>query len=225
MARAGAAIIALTSTLVLAGCGGGSSSGSGLFGGSALDLFRSDPKATKVDAANPAAIIDTEYDCPEVKIRNGAATLIIGDKPGEGEPNALDVRYQGSIERTARECHLNGNIMTVKVGVEGRIITGPAGGPGNVDVPVRLAVVHEGVNPKLIVSKLARETVSIAGTIDRATFTVIEPDLSFPLPTPVTDISAYVVYVGFDATGAQPEKKKPAVRKPKARPAAKPRSS
>ena len=40
-------------------------------------------------------------------MRTGAATLMIGSKPGEGEPSPLDVRYQGSIVRTARECHLN----------------------------------------------------------------------------------------------------------------------
>ena len=62
----------------------------------------------------------------------------------------MDLRYQVTIVRTARECHVNSGIMTMKVGVEGRVITGPAGGPGTVDVPLRLAVVQEGVNPKTI---------------------------------------------------------------------------
>ena len=86
---------------------------------------------------------------------------MIGSKPGEGEPSALDLRYQGSITRTARECHLNGSTMTMKVGIEGRIITGPAGGPGNVDVPMRIAVVQEGVTPKVVASKFGRETVTL----------------------------------------------------------------
>jgi len=223
MARAGAAIIAgLSVALALGGCG--SSGSSSLFSTSALDFFKSTPKATKVDASNPAAAIDTDYDCPEVKVRAGAATLMIGSKPGEGEPSALDVRYQGSIIRTARECHLAGNVMTIKVGVEGRIITGPAGGAGNVEVPVRFAVVQESVSPKVITSKLGRETVTLSGAIDRANFTVIEPDISFPLPTPVTDISSYVIYIGFDPQSAEPEKKAPVAHKKK-RPAAKPRSS
>ncbi len=58
------------------------------------------------------------------------------------------MRYQGSIIRTARECHVNVGIMTMKVGIEGRVITGPAGGPGTVDVPLRVAVVQEGVSPR-----------------------------------------------------------------------------
>ena len=79
-------------------------------------------------------------------MRTGAATLMIGSKPGEGEPSALDLRYQGTIIRTARECHVNAGVMTMKVGIEGRVITGPAGGPGTVDVPLRIAVVQEGPN-------------------------------------------------------------------------------
>jgi hypothetical protein len=225
MARAGAAIIGMGLTLALGGCG--SSGTSSLFSASPLDMFRSSPKATTVsDAANPSSIIDTDYDCPEVKVRSGAATLMIGSKPGEGEPNALDVRYQGSITRTARECHLNGGNMVMKVGIEGRIITGPAGGPGNVDVPIRIAVVQEGVTSKVVTSKFGRETVPINGTVDRANFTHIDDDISFPLPAPITDISTYVVYVGFDPQSAQPEKKKPPAHKPKQRPTStKPRSS
>ena len=171
--------------------------------------------------------IATDVECPGVDVRTGAATLLIGSKPGEGEPAALDLRYQGSIIRTARECHVNAGVMTMKVGIEGRIITGPAGGPGTVDVPLRLAVVQEGVNPKAIVSKFARIPVTIAGAVDRVTFTHIDPDISFPLPTPLADIDAYVVYVGFDPAGAPPEKKPPVKQKPAAKPktVAKPKQS
>lgn len=225
MARVGATVAAgLGLALALGGCG--SSGTSSLFSASPLDLFRSSPKATAVNAsADPASAIDTDYDCPDVKVRAGAATLMIGSKQGEGEPGALDLRYQGSIIRTARECHLTGNTMTMKVGIEGRIITGPAGGPGNVDVPMRIAVVQEGVTPKVVASKFGRETVTLTGTIDRINFTHVAEDLSFPLPTPITDISSYVVYVGFDPQSAQPEKKKPPAQKPKQRPTSKPRSS
>lgn len=216
---AGASLLGLT--LALAGCG---TSGTGnLFSGSALDLFSTSSKATagKPTAAGEAATESvTDVECPEVKVRTGAATLIVGGNPKEAEPAALDVRYQGSIVRTARECHINAGVMTIKVGIEGRVITGPAGGPGKIDVPLRIAVVQEGVNPKPIVSKFGRESVTLASTVDRVAFTHIDPDISFPLPQPIAAIDAYVVYVGFDPLGAQPEKKKPA---PRRKPAAKPK--
>ncbi len=231
MARVGAGVAAFAVFVLLGGCGsiGSSSSnnsGGGLFSTSPLDMFRSSPKATTGGTAATGPVIDSEYDCPDVQIRFGASTLMIGSKPGESQPNALDVRYQGNILRTARECHLAGDIMTMKVGVEGRIITGPAGSPGNVDVPLRIAVVEEGASPKTIVSKFGRESVTINNAVDRVTFTHIDPEISFPLPKPVTDISRYVVYVGFDPLGAQPQKKAPPARKkPHVRPKGPPRSS
>ncbi len=164
--------------LALGGCG----STSDLLKSSPLDLFSSSSKATNdaPPAAGSGQISADDIDCPEVQVRTGAATLMIGSKPGEGEPTALDVRYQGSIIRTARECHVNAGIMTMKVGIEGRIITGPAGGPGTVDVPLRVAVVQEGVAPKAVASKFGRETVTMNNAIDRVTFTHIESDIVVP---------------------------------------------
>jgi hypothetical protein len=222
----------LAAALALAGCG--SSSSSGLFKSSPLDIFSTSSKATTgtgdaaADAAAGDANAPTDIDCPGVTVRTGASTLMIGNKqPGEDEPSALELRYQGSIVRTARECRVNAGVMTMKVGVEGRVITGPVGGPGEVDVPLRLAVVQEGVAPKVIVSKLAHIPVTVSAAVDRVAFTHIDPDISFPLPIPRSALDAYIVYVGFDTVGAQPEKKKPAVKgKPvtKKKPAATPAS-
>jgi len=224
MMRTGTSTAALLGlALALGGCG----TGSNPFGGSSLDLFSTSSKATTGDGTNPAAA-EADVECPGVDVRTGAATLVIGSKPGGIEPAALDVRYQGTIIRTARECHVNAGVMTIKVGIEGRIITGPAGGPGTVDVPLRIAVVQEGPIPKTIVSKFARVPVTIAGAVDRATFTHIDSDIMFPMPQTLADIDAYVVYVGFDSIGAPPEKKKPAAKsKPaaKKKPAAKPSQS
>lgn len=206
-------------TLLLAGCGS-----TNLFSTSALDLFSTSSKATTGDAAAGEEAA-TDVECPTVDVRTGAATLMIGSKPGAGEPSALDLRYQGTIVRTARECRVSAGVMTMKVGIEGRVITGPAGGPGTVDIPLRIAVVQEGINPKTIASKFARIEVGITSAVDRVPFTHVDPDVSFPMPPRTADIDSYVVYVGFDPVGA-PEKKKPAPKsKPKPKSAAKPRQS
>ena len=218
----GTAAVLIAAAVALGGCG----STSDIFKSSPLDLFSSSSKATT--GAATAGVnepgIDTDLDCPGVQVRTGAATLMIGSKPGEGEPSALDLRYQGSFVRTARECHVNAGVMTMKVGVEGRIVTGPAGGPGEVVVPLRIAVVQEGPNPKAIVSKFAQVPVTVATAVDRVTFTHVDPDISFPLPQPLGLIDAYVVYVGFDTNAAPPPKKPVARPKPvaKKKPAAKP---
>jgi hypothetical protein len=218
-------LVLIAMAMALGGCGS-----TDLLKSSPLDLFNSSSKATNdvPPAAGTADISADDITCPDVQVRTGASTLIIGSKPGGGEPAALDVRYQGSIIRTARECHVNAGVMTMKVGIEGRVITGPAGTPGTVDVPLRIAVVEEGVNPKTVVSKFGRETVIMNNTFDRVIYTHVEPDIAFPLPQPLGLIDRYVVYVGFDPLGAQPEKKKPPVRrKPvaKKKPAVKPKQS
>jgi hypothetical protein len=202
--------------LVLAGCGS-----SNLFSSSALDLFSTSSKATKSNASEPDSTTDVE--CPGVSVRTGAATLMIGSKMGEAEPSALDLKYQATIVRTARECQVNSGIMNMKVGIEGRVITGPAGGPGTIDVPLRIAVVQEGVNPKTIASRFGRVQVTITGGVDRVPFTFIDSEISFPLPQPIANIDAYLVYVGFDPAAVQ-EKKKPA-GKPKPKPVPKPGQS
>ncbi len=189
--------------LILGGCG------TNLLGSSS-NIFTSS-KATTDGTGGTAA--DTDLECPGVQVRTGAATLMIGTKPAEGEPSALDIRYQGTVIRTARECRVSAGVMTMKVGIEGRIITGPAGGPGSVDVPLRIAVVKEGPEPKTIASKFARIPVTVNAAIDRVTFAHVEPDITFPLPVPLSDIDAYVVYVGFDSAGAPAPKRPPA--KPK----------
>lgn len=208
-------------TLVLAGCGS-----TNVFNTSALDLFSTSSKATTGNAAAGEETTATDVECPEINVRTGAATLMIGSKPGAGEPSALDLRYQGTIVRTARECRVNAGAMTMKVGIEGRVITGPAGGPGTVDIPLRIAVVQEGVNPKTITSKFTRIQVGIAAAQDRAPFTHVDPDISFPMPARAADIDAYVVYVGFDPLSAPQEKKKPAPKsKPKPKPGMRPSQS
>lgn len=204
---------------VLAGCTSTSSS--------LLDKFSPQKKVASADAAAPVAANGTpatsaqpdDFDCPDIQICSGASTLMVGAKPdANGETNALDLKYQGTITRTARECHVAAGTVTMKIGIEGRVINGPAGGPGQIQVPVRIAVVHEGPDPKTVLSKLYRIPVEIGSSDGNGSFTQIDPDVAFPLPTPVSVIDTYVVYVGFDPLANQPEKKPRPTRKPRAKP-------
>ncbi|HTC01839.1 MAG TPA: hypothetical protein VK749_00445 [Xanthobacteraceae bacterium] len=144
-----------------------------------------------------------------------------GTKGDTDNNGAMAVRYQGTFVRAARECALVGGNVVMKVGVEGRIIVGPAGGPGQVDVPLRIAVVEETTaHTKPIVTKFARIPVTVASSTDNPTFTHIDDDVTFPMPS---NLDNYVVYIGFDPLAAQAQDKpKPAPKpKPKAKPTAK----
>lgn len=169
------------------------------------------PPPGPAPADNIAKPID-ELPCPEVTVRPGAGTLLLGSKGPIAEVSAMDLRYQGTLVRFARECKWTATVMTMKIGVEGRVIVGPAGGPGQVEVPLRMAVVEEGPNPKTVVSKLVRIPVTV-GSDPTVDFTHIDPDVAFPMPRPETALDRYVVYVGFDPTAVAPPRHQPARRK------------
>jgi hypothetical protein len=82
------------------------------------------------------------------------------------------------------------------------VILGPQGTPGVVDVPVRYAVVQEGVDPKTIVTKLDRVPVTVPPDDTNVLFSHITEGLDFPLPRG-NAIDSYVIYIGFDPIGAQ----------------------
>jgi hypothetical protein len=149
--------------------------------------------------------------CPNVDIRQGAGTIAINTSARD--PSAMQLRYQVSVGQMARECaNIAGN-LSIKVGVQGRVVLGPAGTPGTLEIPVRYALVEEGPQPKTVYSKLYRVPVSIGEGQPNVAFTHIEEAMSVPMPTPAV-FDRYVVYVGFDPLGSaqerQPAKKRPA---------------
>ena len=175
-------------------------------------------------ATSPQAVAGAAQDieCPMINIRQGASTLTIGPGAGSSDPantnnGAMAVKYQGSFVRAARECALVGGNVVMRIGVEGRIIVGPAGGPGEINVPLRMAVVDETPNrTKPIVSRFTQIPVAVTSAADSPTFTHIEEGVSFPLPN---NLDSYVVYIGFDPLAAQPKPEpRPKPGKPKAKP-------
>jgi hypothetical protein len=162
---------------------------------------------TPVPTNTPADI-----DCPGVEVRQGASTLAVNASATEASPMTL--RYQVGIGDTARECAPLGAVMTMKVGVQGRILLGPAGGPGQIDIPLRMAVVQEGANPKTVVSKFYRLPVTIPPGQVSIPFMYVEQDITFPMPR-ARDLDAYVVYVGFDPSGAPAKPQRKPVKKQK----------
>jgi hypothetical protein len=163
-------------------------------------------------AAAGAAAADIE--CPSVEYRQGAATLAV-NSPG-AENTALSLRYQASFTQTARECILRGNNLTIKVGVQGRVVVGPAGGPGSIGIPLRYALVREGAEPKTLWTKLFTVPVTIPENQLNLPWLHIEEEMTVPRPAS-DELEAYVIYIGFDPEGGA-AKVKPAVKPKVARP-------
>lgn len=175
------------------------------------DIILQKPQAPSPAEKQAAVSNIAETICPPVDVRAGAATLNVPP----GNTDTLALRYQGSIGELARECSVSGGVMRMKVGIEGRVLVGPAGGPGQLDVPLRYAVVKEGPEPKTVVSKFSKIQVAIPEGRPNILFTHVDNDIAFPMP-PGLDIEAYVVYVGFDPVGDKPQPaKKPAKPAPR----------
>jgi hypothetical protein len=154
---------------------------------------------------------DNGVDCPPVNIRPGASTYAVA-APGK-QPVGNDLRYQATITRTARDCRRNGDQITARIGIQGRLIAGPAGTPPTVEIPLRVAVVQGGVREKPIATKVYRTTVSFSegGSVP---FSLVAEDLDYPVP-PGAIGESYIFYIGFDPQALTPEPAAKPARKKK----------
>jgi hypothetical protein len=149
------------------------------------------------------ASVPGDLTCPSVAIRSGASTYAVG---ATGQPaSGTDVRYQATIHETARECDYNTDThqIAIKIGIRGRVIVGPAGAPPAVEVPLRVAVVEDGISAKTIATKAYTITVSLSGD-EGGSYSFISDDISYPAPQGAA-ADRYVFYVGFDPQALKPE--------------------
>jgi hypothetical protein len=173
-----------------------------LFGGGSKSEEQQQPQA---DPSEP----QPDMDCPQVTIRAGASTYAVAAPGQQAIGNA--VRYQATITKMARDCTKAGGEITARIGIQGRVIAGPAGAPPSIEVPLRVAVVQGGVGEKVIATKAYRTTVNM-GEDESVPFTFVAEDLVYPAPSGRA-ADNYIFYVGFDpqlvsASPAKPAKKK-----------------
>jgi hypothetical protein len=178
------------------------------FSGDSGKLSSAAPSSTTGAAAS------SDIECPGVQYRQGAATWTVNGPAVEN--SALSVKYQGSFLQAARECIVTGGNLTIKVGVQGRIVVGPAGSPGTLNVPLRYALVREGLQPQTLWTKLFMVPVSIQPGQPNLPWIHVEEEMMIPRPTD-EDLDRYVIYIGFDPDGATSSKPKPAPKPKTAR--------
>ena len=187
-ALAGAALIGLAAGLGPPGLGppAHAQEGGSLLG----NLFRFG--GTTVPPAAPPQV--DEVECPQVGVIDGGAAM----RSGSGDA----VRSQISIARLARECvgRPDGSIL-VKVGVEGRVLLGTAGGSGGrYDTSVRFVVKR---GDRVFATKVKRVAAAIPAGDTQATFTVVEDGLVVP-----PGVGEYEIDVGLGSAGSAGSKPK-----------------
>jgi len=185
----------------LSGCGMAvltSGMGGGMFGGGTSSTGTSKRvteesllSSAKSDGAGSAGE-GVARGCPRFQVasRDHHVTIYEPGRAGDG----LGVMHRGEITRTARECHIEGNRVTVKYGFSGRILLGPRGRPGSITLPVSVAV----LDPKRARIAGDRATVESTVSLDKpiAYFSAVR-SVTFDVPEGARagDID---VFVGFE---------------------------
>ncbi|WP_424981928.1 hypothetical protein [Maritalea sp. S77] len=124
---------AIVGALLLSGCVGSFTGGE-----SESKYINRSASETEIASSAPSALPIIASECPEIKIRPGGESFAIYSKGRSGDPKGL--RYQAVIDKQSRNCIVSNGLITVKMGVVGRLLAGPQAGSGAVDVPLRFAV-------------------------------------------------------------------------------------
>jgi hypothetical protein len=131
--------------------------------------------------------------CPEVLILEGTeASRAHAGTP----PSNANLRHQYSLTETARECKRDGDELTLKIGVAGKVLLGPAGSSGSYTVPVRMAILRKSDNEPEV-SKLYHTAVKVGQSETETDFTIVSESLHVRFVQDHAEAD-YTIRVGID---------------------------
>jgi hypothetical protein len=185
-----AAAAAVISALVAA-C---SSTGGGAPSASFITPASSTPLPSKDKPHYTAADFSKDTYCPPVVIRAGTEAMSLYDHGHDADPDY--VRFLGSIGKTARECHQDGDMLSLKIGISGRVVAGPKGSAGTITLPLRIAVTKQvSVGKPPLYSQLFKIQVPVAAPTLSADYSQVFDQVKVKIGPDDHDL---IVYVGFD---------------------------
>ena len=196
--RIGRFVLPAALALALAGCGSSGSSSSGepstaqKLGNILVFQSATPPPANQLPTDD-----DVYFACPQVIVADGGAAI---RAQSGGDSGSL--RSQVSITTVARECSqaTKEGGFNLKVGVEGRILIGPAGGPGSYGATLITQVLRNN-------NVVARRTARVGGTIPSgqsgADFSHVESNITVPPGSGDVEI-----IVGLSPGGGEPARRR-----------------
>jgi len=115
----------------------------GGFGGSSVgsttsELAQTTPDSAQISQVQSSALPAIATVCPPIKVRQGGGAIFsylpnrIGDASG--------LNYQAVIDGQSRNCVVSNGLITVKIGVVGRMLLGPNSTQKSLNLPLRFAV-------------------------------------------------------------------------------------
>ena len=148
------------------------------------------PTAHPTDRLKVLPVAAQDINCPEVTVADGGAALRVGG------PENSSVRYQFNIGDTARQCDPAGTGQaSVKIGVAGEVVMGPAGQAGTFSAPLKITVTRLTDNTSVF-----SQTYRVEATTDgvkAGQFRIVTDPVNLPMPTlQLADL--YSITVGFE---------------------------
>lgn len=168
----------------------------GLMGGGgsspAQTLQNATPNPASVAQAQTSALPVIATECPPIKVRPGSEAMFYygGGQVG----SAKSLQYQGVIDETSRNCVVSNGLITVNMGVVGRVLLGPAGSQSSVNAPLRFAVERDG---QAVFSEKYTIPVAIIPPAQSAEFVKVVENVAIPY----LGGEEITIWVGFDTRG------------------------
>lgn len=166
-------LLAMSLLLAAAGCNKTQTGGAIEAGGNA-------------NAPTPAVV---QAACPPVTLRDGTASYRTYAKGGKDDPSK--VVYQASLADTTRQCVQTADALKVTVVAQGRVVAGPAGGPGKLTMPIRVAATD---GDKTLYSELTQYPVDVPPGSANAQFVFTKTDVTLPAGAGADA----KIFIGFD---------------------------
>ena len=128
-------------------------------------------------------------ECPPIKVRAGGEALFKYTDNSRPDPRQLN--YQAIIDKQSRNCVVSNGKITVKMGVVGRLLLGPAGNISDATLPLRFAVERDGV---AVFSEKYEIPVAITPPDQSGEFVKVVEGVEIPYLTG----DQITIWVGFD---------------------------
>jgi hypothetical protein len=122
-------------------------------------------------AKPPSRVITDDEDPPECPSPTFTAEDSVIRQGGDV------VKSQISIVNTARECAKDGKNIRIHVGVEARVLLGPAGTSGTYTAPVSITLLR---GTKVVASRVTRGSVTLANGQAQGSIVMVERDIIVP---------------------------------------------
>lgn len=149
-------------------------------------------EAARTDTSGQVSVETALTGCPRFTIwpRDKLLTVYDVGRAGDG----LAIQYRGELTKTARECQIQPNQVTIKYGFAGKVLLGPRGRPGPVRMPVKVHLTDRERN--IIATQKILINVTIPSDKPVGYFSAVR-ETTFPI-APGVPPGDYRLFVAFD---------------------------